>query len=110
MGFSASPNDWILLGLFVIKSLKAHDCFAEYLKIATMTQIDNPDFYDHRDYGYQIWSNCDIGLGAFCFVGAFGQLLMIEPEKELVLYIHSTNGKWGEVVYWGLYLWEAYKK
>jgi CubicO group peptidase (beta-lactamase class C family) len=109
MGFSASPNDWILLGHFVIRSLKANDCFSEYMKKATSSQIDNPDFYETRDYGYQIWTNCDIGSGAFCVVGAFGQLLMIEPKKELVLYVHSTNRKSGGVVHWGLYLWEAYK-
>ena len=109
MGFAASPNDWLLLGLYVIKSMKGNDCFADYLKDATSTQIDNPAFSDNRDYGYQIWTNCDVGSGAFCFVGALGQLLMIEPKKELVLYVHSTNKKWGGVAHWGLYLWEAYK-
>jgi CubicO group peptidase (beta-lactamase class C family) len=48
-------------------------------------------------------------VNAFCFVGAFGQLLMIEPEKELVLYVHSTGPKSGSVNHWVSLMWEAYK-
>ena len=109
MGFAASPNDWILLGHYVNQRLRGDDCFADYLKAATTTQIANSAFADNRDYGYQIWTECEVGSGAFCFVGALGQLLMIEPEKELVLYIHSTNKKWGGMNHWGTYLWVAYQ-
>lgn len=108
-GFAANATDWILLGQYVINSLKGDDCFANYLQTATTTQIDNLAFADNRDYGYQIWTKCEIGTDAFCFVGALGQLLMIEPEKELVLYVHSTGAKWGGVNHWGSLIWEAYK-
>ena len=108
-GFAANAVDWVLLGQYVINSLKRNDCFADYLKAATATQIDYLAFADNRDYGYQIWTKCGLGTDAFCFVGAFGQMLMIEPEKEFVLYIHSTGTKWGGPYHWGSLIWEAYK-
>ena len=80
------------------------------MKEATKKQIDNPAFGDNREYGYHIWTGCGVGTNAFCFVGAFGQLLLIEPKTNLVLYVHSVASKWGGINYWENYLFEAYKK
>ena len=109
-GFAANPNDWLLLGHYVTNNLKKDGCFSDYLKQATKKQIDNPAFGDNREYGYQIWTGCGVGTNAFCFVGGFGQLLLIEPKTNLVLYVHRVASKWGGINHWGNFLFEAYKK
>lgn len=114
MGFAAKPKDWIRLGQYVNKKIKDNDCFGKYLQEATSTQIDYPEPYQSRDYGYFIWTKCaPANPDSFCFVGAFGQMLMMDPTHDKVLYVHSVAPKWGGINHWGLYLWEAtigYKK
>ena len=109
MGFAANPLDWILLGNYVIKNLKKDDCFGQYLKEASNTQVSINSFSDNRNYGYQIWTNCGVGSDAFCFVGALGQLLLIEPKNNLILYVHSVSKKWGGINHWNAYFYDALK-
>ena len=42
------------------------------------------------------------GNDAFCFVGGFGQFLLMYPEKDIVLFIHSTSNKWGGYLHWSI--------
>lgn len=108
MGFAAKPEDWLRLGIFVNDAYQKDDCFAQYLKEATSTQIDYPEPYESRDYGYFIWTKCaPANPDSFCFIGALGQMLMIDPTYDTVLYVHSTSPKWGGVNHWGLYFWQA---
>lgn len=108
MGFAAKPEDWVRLGQYVNKKIKQDDCFGKYLQEATTTQIDYPEPYQNRDYGYFIWTKCaPANPDSFCFIGAFGQMLMMDPTYDTVLYVHSTAPKWGGVNHWGLYMWEA---
>ena len=109
MGLAANPKDWILLGNYVIKNLKKDNCFGKYLKKASNTQIRFNSFSDNRNYGYQMWTDCGLGSGAFCFVGALGQLLLIEPKTNMVLYVHSISRKWGGINHWDNYFFEAIK-
>lgn len=106
MGFAASPRDWVRLGLFVAERVEEDDCFGNYLRQATSTQIDYVAFADNRDYGYQFWTNCGVGFDAFCMVGALGQLLLINSEKDLVLYVHSVAPRWGGLNHWGRFFYE----
>ena len=99
-GFAANPYDYIALGNFVLENLKKEDCFGDYLRKATTTKIENPSFTDNRNYGYHIWTDCMFANNAFCFVGGFGQFLLMYPEKDIVLYIHSTSSKWGGYLHW----------
>lgn len=107
MGFAANPYDWVRLGLFVSERMKEDDCFGDYLKDATSTQIDYQAFADNRNYGYQFWTNCGIGFDAFCMVGALGQFLLINSKKDVVLYVHSVNQRWGGINHWGTFFFES---
>lgn len=107
MGFAANPYDWIRLGLFVSERMKEDDCFGNYLKNATSTQIDYQEFADNRNYGYQFWTDCGIGFDAFCMVGAFGQFVLINSEQNVVLYVHSVSQRWGGVNHWGAFFFES---
>lgn len=107
MGFAASPHDWVRLGLFIAERMEDDDCFGNYLKEATNTQIDYTAFADNRDYGYQFWTKCGVGNEAFCMVGALGQLVLINAEKDLVLYVHSVDPNWGGINHWGYFFYES---
>ncbi|MFL2801210.1 MAG: serine hydrolase [Paracoccaceae bacterium] len=101
-GFAANPYDYVALGNYVLDSLKKDDCYGNYLRKAITTKIDNPSFTDNRNYGYHIWTDCMFGNDAFCFVGGFGQFLLMYPEKDTVLFIHSTSSKWGGYLHWSI--------
>ena len=100
-GFAASPYDYIRFANYILKRMKKNDCFGNYLKKATTKQIENPDSFDNRNYGYHIWTNCLMAEEAFCFVGAMGQFLLFYPEKEILIYVHSVGKKWGGINKWG---------
>ncbi len=86
MGFSASPEDWIRLGYYVIDSIKKDDCFGNYLKSATKNLMKT--HANSTCYGFQIWNFCR--PGAFHFWGFGGQHLIITPSKNTVIYTHSA--------------------
>ncbi len=86
MGFSASPEDWLRIGQYVIDSIKKDDCFGSYLKTAV-----EPLQRTHAGtmcYGYQIWNFCRQGM--FHFWGFGGQHLVILPGRNTIIYTHSA--------------------
>jgi CubicO group peptidase (beta-lactamase class C family) len=88
-GFSASPHDWIRIGIMVLRELKNQDtCFGKFLKDATSKQISS--FGPATSYGYQIWVSCSNSTD-FCFVGFGGQYLLFNVETDTVLYHHATT-------------------
>lgn len=88
-GFSASPHDWIRIGVMVLRELKNQDtCFGKFLKDATSKQISS--FGPATSYGYQIWVSCG-NSSDFCFVGFGGQYLLFNVETDTVLYHHATT-------------------
>lgn len=86
MGFSASPEDWIRIGHYVLDSMNRDDCFGKYLKESTNIQLKTPDPFC---YGNQFWNFCRPG-GAFLFVGFGGQFLIMVPNRSTVIYVHSA--------------------
>lgn len=85
-GFSASPEDWLRIGNYVIDSIKKDDCFGKYLKTAV-----EPLQKTHTGtmcYGYQIWNFCRPGI--FHFWGFGGQHLIMMPAQNIVIYTHSA--------------------
>jgi CubicO group peptidase (beta-lactamase class C family) len=89
-GFSASPEDWIRIGIMVLKEMKNQDnCFGKFIREATTKQINS--FGPAPGYGYQIWVNCGSTNADFCFVGYGGQYLVFNVEKNIVLYHHATT-------------------
>jgi len=89
-GFSASPEDWIRIGIMVLNQLKNQDdCFGKFTKEATSKQINS--FGPAPNYGYQIWVNCGSPKSDFCFVGYGGQYLVFNVEKNIVIYHHATT-------------------
>jgi CubicO group peptidase (beta-lactamase class C family) len=89
IGFSATPQDWLRLGHYVLDEMKRPGCFSDYLKEATREQI-RANWTSMKSYGYQIWVNCTKKPGSFCFLGWGGQQLILHPETETVLYVHGT--------------------
>ena len=57
----------------------------EYLKEATRKQIDTPEEkYPVCGYGYQYWITADHSFGVY---GAFGNVIVVNPEKKLKKYL-----------------------
>jgi len=87
-GFSASPEDWLRLGHYVIDQIDSQTCIGKFLQIASEPK-ETKTWVKTRCYGYQIWNWCR--KDAFFFFGFGGQFLIIRPEKKWVAYVHQTT-------------------
>ena len=88
MTFSASPEDWVRLGHYVLdQHAQNGSCFGKFLHEAI--QPITRTYVPSRCYGYQIWNWCD--TSSFMFVGYGGQYLIMNPSNQLVLYAHQGS-------------------
>jgi len=88
-GFSASPDDYIRLGHYINKLFMQDHCLGNYLRESIKFE---KKVTTTRCYGYQIWSWCD-GKSGFFFVGYGGQYLVMQPSRDVVLYVHQGSDK-----------------
>jgi CubicO group peptidase (beta-lactamase class C family) len=89
-GFSATPHDWIRLGLFVLENREKDDCFGKFLVEGTQKILGTKMFYNGSNYGYQIWVNCRQEVD-FCFLGYRRQYLWFNLKKKTVMYHHAVE-------------------
>ena len=89
-GFSASPHDWIRIGVMVLKELENKEtCFGKFLNDAASKQISSHGLA--ASYGYQIWVGCNSATTDFCFIGFGGQFLLFNIATNTVIYHHATT-------------------
>lgn len=89
-GFSATPHDWIRLGLYVLEQRSKNDCFGEFLLLGTQKQLPTKLSTIAQSYGFQIWVNCQPEVD-FCFVGNGRQFLWFNLRKNVVMYHHAAT-------------------
>ena len=84
---SVSLRDYARMGLFALsggKGVVPKDWFAK----ATTNQVPiTPGLGDRSGYGYQWWV---LPGGRYAAIGIFGQSIMIDPKKKLVIAISSA--------------------
>ncbi len=89
VGFSATPHDWVRVGLMVLRELKnPTSCTGKFVSDAVSMQISA--LGPAPGYGYQIWPNCAPKVD-FCFIGFGGQYLLFNIEHEVVVYHHAIT-------------------
>lgn len=93
-GGFAVLRDWARLGLFTLESLEGRhgQCFANFLREATVKQIDIPESSAFAGYGYQFW----VGKSAqeqpwFFMLGYGGQRVGIDPKTRLIMVVFSSQ-------------------
>lgn len=98
-GFNATGRDWIRLAMFS-KSLLNSDnrCIQEYMQKATTHQIntDRPAF---TQYGYQTWVANWVGGSSYWWRGYAGQRIAVDPKKDLIMYVGSSNDDYQSQLY-----------
>ena len=101
--FQATPRDWARVAIGIKNTLIANntnDCFTNYLKTATTTQIKNlgstfknPDEWvgpSFNGYGYQFWTeNTSDTSDTFYMSGYKGQRIAINPKKNRIMIVFS---------------------
>lgn len=101
-GFNGSPRDWARVSLKILQavSLKQSDCFADFMKEATTTQIKNTGDSMPEDnwigrgfkgYGYQFWTQNTNDNDVIYLNGAYGQRIAISPKKQRIMLVFSYN-------------------
>jgi CubicO group peptidase (beta-lactamase class C family) len=89
-GFSARPHDWIRLGILVLNEInKGESCISRFLIEMSTPKIDT-GFNYYKKYGYQTLIPNEVGVD-FAFQGYYGQFLLFNREKNMVLFHHATN-------------------
>jgi CubicO group peptidase (beta-lactamase class C family) len=101
-GFSASPHDWLRLGLYVLESRSKADCFGKFLEEGTQKIINTNLGFLPPSYGFQIWVNCRLEVD-FCFVGFGRQNLWFNLKKNVVMYHHAAVDRLDESTLWSAY-------
>jgi CubicO group peptidase (beta-lactamase class C family) len=102
-GFSATPHDWIRLGLFVLENGEKDDCFGKFVKEGTQSILNTNVSFISQGYGFQIWVNCRPGVD-YCFVGHGRQYLWFNKEKKIVMYHHAATDAFDEAALLSAYL------
>jgi len=98
--FHGTPRDWARVSLSILDAVNSsnNDCFTNYMKSATSTQIKNtgnsmPD--DNwigrafKGYGYQFWTENEDDKEAIYLNGALGQRIAISPKKQKIMIVFS---------------------
>lgn len=99
-GFHGTARDWsrVALKILQITTSDGADCFTNYLKSATTTQIENTGHRMPEDnwigrafkgYGYQFWTENKNASDAIYLSGAFGQRIAISPKKQRIMVVFS---------------------
>ena len=98
--FHATPRDWARVSLSILKTVTSSnvDCFTDYMKAATKTQIkntgktmpeDNWIGRSFKGYGYQFWTENDDDSEAIYLNGANGQRIAISPKNQRIMLVFS---------------------
>lgn len=91
--FSATPHDWIRIGLYVLEQRSQNNCFGEFLVQGTTELLPtNLGFILPPSYGFQIWVNCRSEVD-FCFIGYGRQYLWFNLRKNVVMYHHAATDR-----------------
>ena len=89
--FSAGLHDYGRLGLFMLGGGKAGGkARLPEGWIARATTASAPSKAQGRPYGYQLWVR---DSGSYQASGIFGQMLHVDPKRELVIVMLSSWGK-----------------
>jgi CubicO group peptidase (beta-lactamase class C family) len=98
--FHGTPRDWARVSLQILETVSSNknDCFTEYMKAATKTQIKNtgytlPEDYwigrSFKGYGFQFWTQNDDDSDAIYMNGYRGQRIAISPKKQRIMLVFS---------------------
>jgi len=98
--FHGTPRDWARISLSILETVSSNknDCFTNYMKEATKTQIkntgntmplDNWIGKSFKAYGYQFWTENEEDSEAIYLNGALGQRIAISPKKQRIMIVFS---------------------
>lgn len=98
-GFNATARDWIRLAIFSKNLLNSDDrCIREYMQKATTHQIDT-DRPAFTQFGYQTWVANWSDSSSYWWRGHAGQRIAVDPKKDLIMYVGSSNDDYQSQIY-----------
>jgi len=96
-GFAARLRDWGRLGIWILEQRKNDDCFGEYVRRSTTSQIKNmhvPGSVNSgpmwRGYGFYWWTDGK-HLQGFCGKGYAGQHFCMNPKTDKIMIKFSSE-------------------
>ncbi|WP_181464948.1 serine hydrolase domain-containing protein [Herbaspirillum rubrisubalbicans] len=90
-------DDWIRFAIWLKDSSKENDCFGDYVRQATTTQIKNVQknagkLFD--GYGFLIWTDTKYAENSFWAVGYGGQRIGWSQKNDRMLVVFSNSDDW----------------
>ena len=89
-GFQATLRDWGRLTIWVLENYSKNDCFGQFLKESTRTQINVTNSKGFKGYGFQWWTDNKFAPG-FWAKGVGDQAIGINPKTSKIIIKFSQD-------------------
>ena len=96
-------EDWIRFANYVKNNEMGNDCFANYIKEASKTQIANEQKREGKlfdGYGYLIWTENARSKESYWAVGYGGQRIAWNHKNKRILIVFSNVENYMDEIYW----------
>jgi CubicO group peptidase (beta-lactamase class C family) len=96
-GLRMRTEDWARLAIWMKEQTRQADCFGEYLREATKTQIGNAERRTAafaRGYGYLFWTDFPDAPSSYWALGYGGQRIAWHTGNDKIMIVFSTAENW----------------
>jgi len=103
-------SDWVRFAIWVKTNELADDCFGEYVRKASHTQISNSIKREGKafdGYGYLIWTENNKNNDSYWAVGYGGQRIAWNHSNQRMLVAFSNVENYMDDLYWLYKRWSA---
>jgi len=86
-------RDWLKLGSYVMQEMIAETCLGKFFDEGMKTAVTTES--DYKKYGYQSWVYTSSIGPMLAFHGHFGNIMVLDKERNTVMLLLSLNGNYG---------------
>jgi len=84
-------KDWVQFAAWYREARNSNDCFGNFLKDASTTQIKTEiSRWEKKGYGYLVWTDDPQSTGAYWAVGHGGQRIAWNPKNSRIIVALSN--------------------
>ena len=86
------PKDWARFGQYIMQQMNKKTCLGNFFSTGLKNSVSTS--YPDQNYGFLSWVQDFNGTPSLSFRGKGGQLIIIDPTKNLVVYLASVNSNY----------------
>lgn len=86
------PKDWARFGQYIMQQMNKKTCLGNFFSTGLKNSVSTS--YSDQNYGFLSWVQDINGTPSLTFRGKGGQLIILDPTKNLVVYLASINNNY----------------